>query len=81
MMQGLVRFFAGCIHVYEPHHDKTNQMICVPSEDSDQSGHSPSLISAFAVHIKIPWVFSYPLSIQCAHSKDSDQTGQMPRLI
>ena len=49
---------------YEPHHDKTNQMICAPSEDSDQPGHPPSLIRAFAVHLKIPWVLSYSLSAQ-----------------
>ena len=29
----------------EPHHDKTNKITCVPSEDSDQPGHLPSLIS------------------------------------
>ena len=28
----------------EPHHDKTNNMICAPSEDSDQPGHTASLI-------------------------------------
>ena len=27
-----------------PQHDKTNKMICAPSEDSDQPGHQPSLI-------------------------------------
>ena len=31
-------------------HDKTNKMACVPSEDSDQLGHLPSLIRVFAVH-------------------------------
>ena len=30
---------------HEPAHDKTNKIACAPSEDSDQSGHSPSLIS------------------------------------
>ena len=30
--------------LYEPHRDKTNKMACVPSEDSDQPGHPPSLI-------------------------------------
>ena len=30
---------------YEPPRDKTNKMICAPSEDSDQPGHLPSLIS------------------------------------
>ena len=35
---------------YEPPHDKTNKMICAPSEDSDTSGHSPSLISLHCPH-------------------------------
>ena len=34
---------------YEPLHDKTYKMACVPSEDSDQSGHLPSLIGDFVV--------------------------------
>ena len=25
--------------LFEPPHDKTNKMACVPSEDSDQPGH------------------------------------------
>ena len=29
---------------FEPPHDKSIKMICAPSEDSDQSGHLPSLI-------------------------------------
>ena len=33
---------------FEPPHDKTNKMTSVPSEDSDQSGHPPSLIRVFA---------------------------------
>ena len=32
----------------EPPHDKTNKMVFVPSEDSDQPGHPPSLIRVFA---------------------------------
>ena len=35
--------------IYEPPHDKTNKMICAPSEDSDQPGHPPRLIRVFAV--------------------------------
>ena len=31
-------------------HDKTNKMACAPSEDSDQSGHPPSLISLCCLH-------------------------------
>ena len=49
-----------CIHVcaayvdsrkkhFEPSHDKTNKITFVPSEDSDQPGHPPSLIRVFAV--------------------------------
>ena len=36
--------------LYEPQQDKTNKMTCVPSKDSDQPGHPPSLIRVFAVH-------------------------------
>ena len=63
--------------IFEPPHDKTNQMTCEPSEDSDQTEHPPSLIRDFAVRMKKPWVLSYPLSA----SEDSDQTRRMPRLI
>ena len=35
-----------CLHfLFEPPHDKTNKMTCAPSNDSDQPGHLPSLIS------------------------------------
>ena len=34
---------------FEPPHDKTNKMTFVPSEDSDQPRHPPSLIRVFAV--------------------------------
>ena len=37
---------------------------CVPSKDSDQPGHPPTLIRVFAVRMKKPWVISYPLSTQ-----------------
>ena len=36
----------------EPSHDK---MTCVPSEDSDQPGHPPSLIRVFTVHSMGSW--------------------------
>ena len=39
-------------------------MACALSEDSDQPGHSPSLIRIFAVRMKKAWVLSYPLSGQ-----------------
>ena len=61
---------------YEPPHDKNQQNDCLPSEDSDQLGHPPSLIRVFAVRsiAKDP-------SFLHADSEDSDQTGQMPRMI
>ena len=34
---------------FEPSYDKTNKMTFMPSEDSDQPGHPPSLIRVFAV--------------------------------
>ena len=37
---------------------------CAPSEDSDQPGHPPSLISFFADRMKIAWVLSYRMSAQ-----------------
>ena len=36
--------------VFEPQHDKTNKVACAPSEDSDQPGHPPSLISLCCPH-------------------------------
>ena len=39
-------------------------MTCAPCEDSDQPGHPPSLIRAFAVCMTKAWVLSYPLSAQ-----------------
>ena len=36
--------------IFEPHHDKTNKMECAPSEDSDQPGHPPSLMSLHCPH-------------------------------
>ena len=61
---------------FEPQHDKTNKMMCAPSEDLDQPGHPTSLIRVFVVRMKKPLVLSYP---QC--TAKTDQTGRMPRLI
>ena len=47
---------------YEPPHDKTNKMICAPSEDSEQPGHPPSLIRVIAVRMKKHCILSYPSS-------------------
>ena len=35
---------------FEPPHDKISKMKCAPSEDSDQPGHPPSLISLYYMH-------------------------------
>ena len=43
---------------------------CAPSEDSDQPGHTPSLIRVFAVCLKKAWVLSYLLSAQWRLSSD-----------
>ena len=37
--------------IYEPPHEKTNKMACVPSEDSDQPGHPPSLTRVFNLRL------------------------------
>ena len=39
--------------LYEPPHDITNEKAWAPSEDSDQPGHSPSLIRVFAVRLMV----------------------------
>ena len=51
--------------IIESHRDKTNKMVCAPSEDSDQ----PSLISLCCLHEE------RSLATHKAHSEDSDQTG------
>ena len=75
--------------IIEPPHDKTNKMACAPSEDSDQPGHLPSLISLRCLGIRPVWSESSlpawrklgSLATHLAHSQDTDRTGQMPRLI
>ena len=62
---------------FEPPHDKPNKMTFVPSEDSDQHGHQPSLIRVFAVRS----MGSLGPNLLQADSADSDQTWRMPRLI
>ena len=54
----------------DPHHDKTNKITCLPSEDSDQPGHPPSLNRDFAVSMKKHWILSYPLSAQADAQAD-----------
>ena len=56
----------------------TNQQSdCLPSEDSDQPGHPPSLIRVFALRSMV----AKDPSFLHADSEDSDQTGRMPKLI
>ena len=43
---------------FEPLNDKNNKMTCAPSEDSDQSGHPPSLIRFVTVLMKKHYLFS-----------------------
>ena len=59
---------------FEPPHDKTNKMISVPREDSNQPGHPPSLIS---LRCAISGLAKDPIFLH-TDSKDSDQTGRMP---
>ena len=49
---------------YELAYYKTNKMTCAVSEDTDQPGHPPGLVRVFPVHMKKPWVLSFPLSAQ-----------------
>ena len=44
------RFLQKELPIYEPVHDKTNKMTSAPSEDSDQPGHPPRLISHCCLH-------------------------------
>ena len=61
----------------EPRHDKTNKMACVPSEDSDQPGHPPSLIRAFAVRMKKHWILKPRSRIAC----DCDAIALRPKNV
>ena len=38
------------VYLYDLKHDKTNKITSAPNEDSDQTGHPPSLIRVFTVH-------------------------------
>ena len=61
----LLPFYSqSSFYANERSHDKTNQMACASSEESDQPGHPPSLIRVFAVRMKKAMVFSYRLRAQ-----------------
>ena len=57
----------------EPPHDKTNKMICGPSEDSDQPGHLFSLIIVLPVRMNIG-----SSATHWAHCKDWSDWAHMP---
>ena len=48
-------FYYQRVSIIEPPHDKTNKIVCAPSDDSDQPGHPHSLIRVFAVRMKKAW--------------------------
>ena len=73
----MLTFDLFTVIVFEPQHDKTNEVACAPSEDSDQPGHPPSLIR---VLLCAQWVAKDPGFLH-VDNEDSDQTGRMPRLI
>ena len=52
------------VKIYEACQKKTNKMTCVPSKDSDQPGHLPSLIRVFPVCQKYVWLLNYPQHAQ-----------------
>ena len=57
--------------MYESAHDKTYKVAREPSEDSDQTGHPPSLIRVFAVRMKKLG----SLATHWAHSEDWSDSG------
>ena len=57
-------FFVYILEADQTFWNAKNKMACAPSEDSDQPGHSLSLIRVFPVRKKKPLVLSYPLSAQ-----------------
>ena len=60
---------------YQPPHDKTNKMACAPSEDSDQPGRLPSLIS-----LRCPHEETLGPQLPIEGTAKTDQTGRMPVL-
>ena len=59
---------------------QNQQNYCASSEDSDQPGHSPSLISLDQSLLYAQWV-AKDTSFLHADSEDSDETWRMPLLI
>ena len=63
-------------HQKKERNKQTNKMACAPSKDSDQPGHTSSLIRVFAVRMTKAWVLTY-LSIERA-SKTMISLGGCP---
>ena len=63
--------------IYEPPHDKTNNVVVRPAKTQISLGIRP-VWSEFSLSA---WRMLGPLATHWAHNKDSDQTGRMPRLI
>ena len=59
---------------YEPPHNKINKMTCAPSEDSDQPGHPPIVISR-----RCPPEESLGPKLPIKRTAKTDQTGRMPQ--
>ena len=57
--------------IIELQHDKTNKMTCATNEDSDQTGHMPSLIKS---PLYAQWVVK-DLMLLHVDSEDCDQPG------
>ena len=63
--------------VYEPPHDKTNNVVVRPAKTQISLGIRP----VWSEPTLSAWRTLGSLATHWAHSEDSDQTGRMPRLI
>ena len=74
---GYFHFFCIENSKNETQHDKTHKMTCAPSEDSDQTGHLPRLISPRYALCRLLRTQAFFMRTV----KTLDQSGRMPRLI
>ena len=68
---------APFILIFEPPHDKTNNVVVRPAKTQISLGIRPVILESSLS----AWRKLGSLAIQWAHSEDSDRTGRMPRLI
>ena len=73
----LLNLLIHCQSTNEPPDDKTNKMVCAPSEDSNQPGHPPSLIRVFAVRAMGSW----GSNVSSCGQRRLWSDWRMPRLI